>query len=233
MRLLITMTALAAAAGCDASSGPSQLDRARILAVKIAPPHLGPGETAPVEILIGRAGGTVAVVAPEAIALQGAPPEADTMLSRGAEGWAIACPPEPALAEMRARLDLEPDAAIPLVLDLEVEVDGDLLTASKLVFLGSSGDNPTLAGIRVDGAEEADDGVLVVTAGDELAIAADGAEGDGELGYAWFTSIGEIDLYLSESAVLTAEGPAGGQLALVVRDERGGVTWSWRDVRVE
>ena len=233
---LITVTTLVAAAGCDATTGPSQLDRARVLAVQIAPPHLGPQQIAPVRVLAGHEDGTVSEVTPDSIQVVGAPPgsPASGMVGRGADGWAVACPDSAALEQLRVQLEVAPGDPIPIPLALEIEVDGEILTATKNVYLGSRGDNPALAGISVAGALD-DGGVLLAEVGAELAIAADGAEGEGEgeLSYAWFTSVGEIDLYLSEEATLVAEGPGEGQLALVVRDDRGGVTWAWRDLRIE
>jgi hypothetical protein len=236
-KTLITMTALAAAAAaaaCDATSAPSELDRARVLAVQIAPPRLGPEESAATEVLVGRADGTVSVVAPDSIEVTGAPPgsPASGMVTRGPDGWSIACPDAEALAAMRAAMDLPDEEPIPVALAVEVEVDGELLPASKYIFLGTEGDNPQLAGITAEGARE-EDGVLVAAAGDEIAIAADGAAGEGELSYAWFTALGDIDLYLSEAATLTADEPGTGPLVLVVRDQQGGVTWAWREVRIE
>ena len=234
-KTLITLTALAAAAAaCDNNGAPSELDRPRVLAVQIAPPHLGPQESAAVAVLVGHSDGTVSEVAPGSIEVVGAPPgsPASGMVGRGADGWAIACPESAALDQLRAEMQLGPDDPIPVALALEIAVEGELLPASKYVYLGSQGNNPELAGISVAGGND-QEGVLVAQVGEEIAIAADGAAGESELSYAWFTSVGDIDLYLSEEATLTAGEPGDGQLVLVVRDERGGVTWSWRDVRVE
>jgi hypothetical protein len=234
-RTIITLTALAAAAGCDNTGAPSELDRPRVLAVQVSPPHLAPEESAPVDVLVGRADGTVAVVAPDSVEVLSAPagsPQSG-MVGHGADGWAIACPDEQVLAGLRATLGLAEGEQVPITLALEVEVEGELLTATKNVYLGNHADNPQLAGVTANGGSE-EDGVLVIGAGDEIPIAAEGAEGEGELSYAWFTSVGDIDLYLSEAATLTAsDEPIEGQLVLVVRDEQGGVIWSWRDVRVE
>jgi len=232
---LITMTALAVAAGCDSTGAPSELDRPRVLAVQVSPPHLGPEESGPVDVLVGRDDGTVDVVAPTSVEVAGAPSGSavESMVAHGADGWAVDCPDAQVLAQMRAQMELAADEPIPIGLAIEVEVEGELLTATKVVYLGSRGDNPTLAGITAQSGSE-EDGVLVIGAGEEIPIAADGAEGDSELSYAWFTSLGDIDLYLSEEATLTAtDEPGDGQLVLVVRDQHGGVTWTWRDVRVE
>jgi hypothetical protein len=231
---LITLTALAVAAGCDSTGAPSELDRPRVLAVQVSPPHLGPEESGPVDVLVGRDDGTVDVIAPTSVEVAGAPDGSavESMVAHGADGWAVDCPDAQVLAQLRAQMGLAAEDPIPIGLAVEVEVEGELLTATKAVYLGSRGDNPQLAGITAAGREE--DGVLVIGAGEEIPITADGADGDSELSYAWFTSVGDIDLYLSQAATLTVtDEPGDGQLVLVVRDQQGGVTWSWRDVRVE
>lgn len=233
--IAITLTALAAAASaCDDNGAPSELDRARVLAVQISPPHLAPEETAPVRVLVGNSDGTVSEEAPAAIEVVGAPPgsPASGMVGRSADGWAIACPGAEVLAELRAEMELGADDPIPIALALAIEVEGERLTATKVVYLGSQGANPEVAGIAFEGGSE-DGDVLVAQVGDEIAIAAEGAAGDTELSYAWFTALGDIDLYLSEEATLTTEEPGEGPLVLVVRDEQGGVTWTSREVRIE
>ena len=125
-----------------------------------------------------------------------------------------------------------PEDPIPIALAVDVEVEGAVLTATKYVYLGSDGENPQVAGISIGGGTERD-GTLVLRVGDAIPIAAEDAAGDTELSYAWFTAVGDIDLYLSEAATLTLEAAGEGPLVLVVRDERGGVSWTWRDVRVE
>jgi len=234
-KALIALTALAAsAAACDENGSPSQLDRARVLAVQISPPHLSPAETAPVRVLVGTSDGRVLQEEPGGIEVVGAPPgsPASGMVGRGADGWAIACPGPDELAQLRTDMELGPEDPIPIALAVDVEVEGAVLSATKYVYLGSDGENPQVAGISIDGGTE-EEGTLVLRVGDAIPIAAEGAAGDTELSYAWFTSVGDIDLYLSEEATLTLEAAGEGPLVLVVRDERGGVSWTWRDVRVE
>lgn len=227
---------LALGAACGEGASEAVLDRERVLAVRVSPPSLEAEESGAIDVLVGRADGSVDVVAPAAVAV--ALPGGDAagrMVAGGAGGWTVTCPPAEALAQLRDRSGLPADAPVVVPLVLEVEVDGVSLTATKSVLLGADGDNPSVAELAVDAAE-ADDGALVVEAGAQVAIAADGAAvDDGEPAYAWYTSVGDIDLYRSESAVLTvtAGDPGRGPLVLVVRDDRGGVTWTWRDLRVE
>ncbi|HUS63328.1 MAG TPA: hypothetical protein VMZ28_02255 [Kofleriaceae bacterium] len=222
------------AAACDEGASEPLLDRERVLAVRVSPPSLEAEESGAIDVLVGRADGSIDVVAPAAVAVD--LPGGDAggrMVTGGAQGWTVTCPPAEALAELRAQSGLPEDAPVVVPLAIEVEVDGVTLAAGKSVLLGADGDNPTLAGLAVD-ADEADDGALVVERDAEVAIAAEGAAvDDGEPAYAWYTSVGDIDLYRSESAVMTAGDPGRGPLVLVLRDDHGGVTWTWRDVRVE
>lgn len=235
LRATFTMTCLGLLVGCDATTAPADLNRSRILAVRVSPPHLAPEQVAPIDILVGTVEGQVREVTPGSVTIEGAAPGAatDGIIARSDDGWSVACPPEPALAEIRGAFELEPDEPIAMQLAIDVEIDGDLFGATKFVFLGSAGQGPELAGITVSGAEIGEDGVLVVQTSDEIEIAADGAAGETELSYAWFSSLGTIDLYESEVATLTTAEPTTGQLVLVVRDQRGGVTWSWVDLRVQ
>ena len=232
---LIALTALAAAAAaCDENGSPSELDRARVLAIQISPPHLSPEETASVRVLVGTSDGRVSEEEAGGVKVVGAPPgsPASGMVGRGADGWAISCPGPDELAQLRADMELGPEDPIPIALAVDVEVEGTVLSATKYVYLGSDGDNPQVAGISIGGGTE-EDGTVLLRVGDAIPIAAEGAAGDTELSYAWFTAVGDIDLYLSEEATLTLEAAGEGPLVLIVRDERGGVSWTSRDVRVE
>lgn len=221
------------AAACDEAAAEPVLDRERVLAVRVSPPHLMPGEIGAIDVLVGHADGSVEVVSPDAVEVDGAGGASERMLGATSQGWTVTCPPDAALRELRDDAGLPPDAPVGVPLRIELTVAGAALGATKSVLLGSEGDNPSLAGLTVD-AEVDDDDVLVVARDSEVEIAADGAEvDDDEPAFAWYSSVGDIDLYKSESAVLSTADPTTGQLVLVLRDSRGGVAWLWRDMRVQ
>ena len=233
-RTTILWLLLALGAACDDRASEPVLDRERVLAVRVSPPALEPGEVGAIDVLVGRADGSVDVVAPATVAVDlPAVGAGERMVAGGAQGWTVTCPPEEALGQLRAQSGLPAGAPVVVPLAIEVDLDGARLAAGKSVLLGVAGDNPTLAGVTVD-AGEADDGALVIERDAEVAIAADGAAVDeGEPAYAWYSAVGDIDLYRSEAAVLSAsDDPRRGPLVLVVRDAQGGVTWRWREVRV-
>jgi hypothetical protein len=229
----VTLLLVVGAVACNEAASEPVLDRERVLAVRVSPPHLLPGDVGAIDVLVGRADGTVAVVPPDLVAVgDGGGPAGERMLTTGETGWSVTCPPDEALAALRDAAGLPPDAAVVLPLEVVVVLDGEELGATKSVILGMDGDNPSLAGMTIDADD--DGGPLVIDRDAEIDIAADGAEvGDGEPSYAWYSSVGDIDLYRSATAVLSTGDAATGQLVLVVRDDAGGVTWAWRDVRVE
>lgn len=237
LRIVLTIVIGAAAlpvAGCVDGAAPSLLDRDRVLAVRASPAHLAPGQVAPLDVLVGRADGGIAVIPPDRVEVEGDGAAAtEQMLAATEEGWTVSCPPEEVLAELRAAQGLSPDDPLPVPLAIQVQVGDELLTATKWVHLGSQGGNPVIDGISLAGAAPASGGTVSIRAGEEIEIAAAVTEVSGEPSFAWYSSAGEIELYRSERATLVADPPGEGLLAVVVRDDRGGVSWVWLEVRVE
>ena len=224
----ILLVVVVAVAACDATGSPSELDRARILAVRVDPPHLAAGEVGRVDVLVGGDDGRVAVVAPEEVSAVTAPVE---MIARDATGWQVRAPGDAEIAAMRAALALPADALVPVSISIAVAVEGEPLTAQKSVHLGAAGGNPTVGTITFGGVPAPADRI-VIPAGD-VALLADPIVGEGELTYAWYSSVGDLERYARQDATLTALAGYQGQIAFVVRDETGGVVWTWANVVVE
>jgi hypothetical protein len=223
---VLTLTSIAAA-GCDDLGSPAVLDRPRVLAVRAEPPHLAAGGSARIDVLVGDAAGRAVVVAPDLVA-----PAVDVpgLVHHTADGWTITAPGEDVLAAMRTELELAPTDPIRLPLDVAVAVDGDELTALKVVVLGSAAANPVIGGMTLGGADVT--GAVVVPVGD-VALAPAAVTATGELAYAWYSSVGELAGYRSEQATLTAVEPGAGQIVLVVRDDQYGVGWATADLVVQ
>jgi hypothetical protein len=209
-RILIAATALSLAA-CAESTSMALLDHPQILAVRADPPAIPAGGEARIEVLAGDASGALFVVAPETMAT-----EVDAPLAqRREDGWYIVAP-----------LELPSDQT-PLALPIEVTltIDDLVLAASKTVILGAEATNPVIDAVEIP---------AVVARGTETAILATGSGGTGELGYAWYTSIGELDSYRSADATfLAGDAPGSGEVLVVIRDAQGGVTWQTVPIVVE
>jgi hypothetical protein len=60
------------------------------------------------------------------------------------------------------------------------------------------------------------------------------AAGEGVLSYSWYTAFGELKKYREPTATLEkAVAGQTGAVVLVVRDDRGGVTWRFGALRAE
>ena len=217
--------------GCVDDIDPEwQLDHDRIIAVRATPPRIPAGARAEIDALIGRVGAPPAeedpigamVVRPESLA---------SLVSRDATGWVVTAPDEAGLSAARTELGLEPGAPVPLVVGVAFAAtscpSGEIaegLAATKTVWLGDSGVNPSLDSARIDDAMPPAGTEIVVDALAETRLSVAFAETD-EI--TWLTSAGTMhDFDLPEAYItIEDEDPTEGDLALVVRLDDGGVAW--------
>lgn len=222
--------ALVAAAGCMGDVDPAwQLDHTRIVAVRADPPAIAPGQTSTIDALLAQKGGMTRIAAPE-LATVVSPASLSDVLTIQAGSWVVTAPDETRLAAARTELMLDPGAPVPL--QIGVAYAGQTLTAIKTLELGQAAANPPLNGLLVDGKPPGDDelavGKLVKV---PLAIGADDAIDD----VAWLTSCGTMHDFDLPRAYLRVEAddPAAGELAVVLRDAHGGVSWKRWPIHAE
>lgn len=240
MRLVLVALAILAV-GCNTDiDEPWELAHDRIIAVRATPPRILPGETSTLDLLVGyaeapveeRAPDFAAVVAPESLQSAG-------LVKTEAGAWIFTAPSEEQLAAARAELELEPGEPVPIQIGVGVRwpypvtsVDGMTFGAMKTVWIGDTGANPALAGMMINGAPP-DSDELVVPKDTEVRLF---VEADDKIHIVnWLTSCGEMHDYDLHSAylVVTPDSKQEGQLALVYRDDRGGVTWRVWQIRAE
>ena len=101
-----------------------------------------------------------------------------------------------------------------------VTVGGQQLAATKQLVFGDDHANPSIGAMLLDGAATTE---IDVASGDSAMLDVPGD--DGTRTYAWYTSIGTLVHYRSETATLDAGDPGDGTIVLVVRDDVGGVAW--------
>lgn len=193
---------------------PWQLDHDRIIAIRATPPRMPAETTAQLEVLTARAGATTLTRAPDAVAVLSPP-----SLATAVTGATVTAPSEDELVAARADLGLPAGAPVPLVLG----VTADGFAATKTVWLGEAAANPSLADVQIGGAPPTDELVVPVATDVRLSVSAV----DGEDNVTWLTSCGTMhDFDLSRAYLrIEPEDPQEGELALVVRDRRGGVSW--------
>ena len=228
----------AAASGCNSDlDEPWQLEHDRIIAVRANPPGILAGERATIDLLLGFAEMPVVERGPD-LATVVAPMSLSDTLAPEAGGWVVTAPSEERLAAVRVELGLDPGAPVPLqvgvgaVWPYEVaSVDGRTFGAIKTIWLGETLTNPELVGMMINGTEP--DAELVVPKEDKVPLF---IEADDTVDIVnWLTSCGEMHDFDLHAAYLKVppETPQDGQLAVVKRDDRGGVSWRVWPIRAE
>jgi hypothetical protein len=209
-------------AGCGGDIDPAwQLDHDRIIAVRATPNRIASGEVADIDALLGRAGepplevvpATATVISP--MVLRGA-------LAMQGPRWTVTAPDAVQLAAARTELGLAADAPVPL--RLRVTFAELPKTGLKIVWLGEHADNPVLDPILVDGMDAKAMAALSVGAEVDVPLK---VNFDDSYVVNWLTSCGTMHDFDLPNAYLRVEpeDPKSGSLAVVVRDELGGVAW--------
>lgn len=234
----LTLVIIVLVAGCtDEMDEPWKLQHDRIIAVRATPPRILPGETSTIDLLLGyeqmpaveRGPDLATVVAPMSLA---------STLAPTSDGWVVTAPSEEQLAVARAELGLMPTEPVPLEIGVTAiwpykvaSLDGSTFAATKTIWLGESAANPDLGGMLVNGSEPGAELVVPTEENVPLFVAAD----DSVDIVNWLTSCGEMhdfDLHDAYLKVLP-ENPQEGQLAVIKRDDRGGVSWRVWSIRAE
>jgi hypothetical protein len=229
-------------AACNADvDQPWQLDHDRIVAVKAEPPRIQPGEQSKLSVLLAFADAPVAERAPD-FAMVVSPQSLASAVSVGPDGWVVTAPDADALAAARAELKLDAGAPVPLTVGIAVTWPHPVASpnpngfgATKTVWLGDSGANPELTGVMINGVEPADDAEIVVPS-DPLNKVQLFVEADDKVDIVnWLASCCDVhDFDLHKAYLLVpADKPQEGQLALVLRDDRGGVAWRVWPIRAQ
>ncbi len=211
-----------ALAGCTQDVDPAwQLDHDGVFAVRAAPPRIASGETAEIDALLGRKGQSPSEVDPDTAEIV-SPASLDGALARQSTHWTVTAPGPDRLAAARTELGLEADAPVPLRLRVRFADTG--LSALKIVWLGQHTDNPVIDPITIDGMDGLVVSQLSVAAGVDIPLA---VELDSRYNINWLTSCGTMHDFDLARAYLRVEPEdrQSGTLALVVRDELGGVSW--------
>jgi hypothetical protein len=225
----LALIALVVAAGCGGDLDPAwQLDHDRIIAVRATPPSIEAGGRAELDGFLAFKGATTVEQVPEGV-LVVSPESLATAVTQDSGKWVVNAPDEPTLAAARTELGLAADAPVPL--QLGVAYAGQTLVALKTVRLGTAADNPLLAVPLVDGAPAPATEIVVGKLVD-VRLAIEVADTD-EVN--WLSSCGTLhDFDLPEAYLrVEAEDPTEGELAVVVRDDHGGVTWRVWKIRAE
>ena len=203
-----------------------ELDHEHVVAVRATPPAIMPGQRARLDALLAHEDAAPTVGSPIGVAV--AVPEDDPLFhivsSSLREGWFVTAPDEATLATIRTRDGLAADAPVPVpvVMAFPGPRDDEYLYATKVIYLGATGENPSAPAMAIDGQPAADQ--VSVPIEQDIYVSVNVEAGSR---VNWLTSCGSMfqdDVATAFLRVLPDDEPAG-QLAVVIRDPRGGVAW--------
>ncbi|CAN5694359.1 hypothetical protein BH11MYX1_BH11MYX1_31460 [soil metagenome] len=214
--------ALLCLAACTGNVDPAwELDHDRVIAVKMEPPRLQPGESSTMTALIGHKGAPPDEQAP-ITAVVDSPSGLASALAQTSTGWTVTAPPDADLAAARTELGLASSDPVPLRVKLTFPTNDPV--AYKIVWLSDSAANPVIDPITIDGMDALMETSLTVAAQTKIpAVVAF----DETYDINWLTSCGTMhDFDLAKAYLKVEPGDSqSGTFAVVVRDLRGGVAW--------
>lgn len=218
MKWLALLALAACTGGVDAAW---ELDHDRVIAVKMAPPRIQPGETTMITALIGHKGAPPDEEAPMT-AVVDSPRGLESALVQTSIGWTVTAPPDADLAAARAELGLAATDPVPLRVKLTFSTHDPI--AYKVVWLSDRAANPVIDPITIDGKDALTEPSLTVAKQTKIPAIV-GFDETHDIN--WLTSCGTMHDFDLASAYLEVDpGDAqSGTFAVVVRDPRGGVAW--------
>jgi hypothetical protein len=208
-------------AACSGPAPPWQLAHESIIAVRATPPHILPGETSTLDVLVGHIGSGVQIEPPDDNSTVLSP----TSLLHVLSGATITAPGQTELDQVRSDLGLGSSDPVPI----EVQVEADGFQVLKTVYVGDSADNPALENLMVNGAVPPSDPTQTIVVPSNVDVPLTGSNDDSIQSINWLTSCGTMDNYDQTNATLHVypTDTQTGQLAIVVRDQDAGVTWQY------
>jgi hypothetical protein len=205
--------------------------------VRAEPPGITSGQKSKLDFLAGYETLPAEVKKPD-FAQVVSPMSLASTLANDAGDWVVTAPSAAQLDAARMELGLAAGTPVPLTVGIAaawptpvVAPEGNGFAATKTIYLGEERANPTLSGLTIDGVEPPSDGEqITIMAGDpkkpyktRLNVDAD----DSKQIVNWLSSCGTMHDFDLHAAYITIEEKdrTEGQLALVYRDEFGGVAW--------
>ncbi len=224
-------------AGCTPINASWELDHARVLAVRLDPPSLGPGQQGKLTALVIRDDGTPMEISP-AIAIV---PTQDAVINRVIKietgTWAVVAGDADAIAAARAAAQL-PDL-VPLRLKVGARFVWDDVQRDTLkdVVLGdAAASNPDAPQITLEGVALPNASRPILVRGTTYQFGLRNFAADPTLAFQWAVSTGQLTKSETPGPLLEIDaaavvGPAN--LLVVVRNDRGGVAWATTIITIE
>jgi hypothetical protein len=202
-----------------------ELDHDHVVAVRATPPAIMPGERAKLDALLAHADAAPTVAGPVGMAagVEAGDPLAGIVSQSFLEGWYVNAPSAEVLDQVRARDGIPAGDPVPVPIVMAFAgPDDELLYATKTIYLGAPGENPTAPSMVIDGQLASDQ--ITVPMQRDVYVSVNVQAG---ARVNWLTSCGSLfqdDVATAFLRVASDDNQAG-QLAVVIRDPRGGVAW--------
>ncbi|WP_428266956.1 hypothetical protein [Haliangium sp.] len=213
----VGLAALLPTFACEEFATPAELADTQILAVRVEPPAVSPGERARLDILVAGPDGPVAA------------PTVDWEIEPATTGAALLGAIEVDGGEVyyRAPDQVAEDPSVAAVRATVQAEERELVAVKAVGVTNLPLRNPTLSVFEADGQDLLTAEVLALAPGQEIELRIDLESGvDDENLFAWYSTAGEIERYQSNPTTLVAqEQPGDGWLMVVVRNSLGGVVW--------
>jgi len=223
--------------GCTPTKQSWELDHARVIAVRLDPPSLAPGQQGKLTALVISDDGTPKEITP-AIAIV---PTQDAVTNRAIKietgTWAVVAGDANAIAAARAAAQL-PDM-VPLRLKVGARFVWDDVQRDTLkdVVLGdAAASNPDAPQLTLDGVAVTSASRSVLARGKSYQFGLSNFAADPTLAFQWAVSTGQLTKSETPGPLLEIDdtainGPAN--LLVVVRNDRGGVAWATILITIE
>jgi len=210
---------------------PWDLDHDRIVAIRAEPAGIVSGETSRLDGLLAGKGVATSEREPIQVIVT-SPQSLAEALSMDADGYLVTAPDEARLDAARTELGLDAGAPVPLQLGVAFTPE---LVGIKTIRLGMTSLNPALGAMQIDGAEAPAPGTEIVIGIEvDVPVSIETLDTD-EVN--WLTSCGEMHDFDLPSGYIRVEDEVDtsfmGELAVVLRDDNGGVTWQVWPIRAE
>jgi hypothetical protein len=229
--------ATCALTACTPVTESWELDHARVIAVRLDPPSLGPGQQGKLTALVVSDDGTPMEITPAIAIVPTEDPVTNSAIKIELGTWAVTAGDATAIAAARAAAQL-PDM-VPLRLKVGArfvwgEIQRDTL---KDVVLGdSAASNPDAPQITLEGVAISNASPTTLTRGTTYQFGLSNFAADPTLAFQWAVSTGQLTKSETTGPLLEIDdtaiaGPAN--LLVVVRNDRGGVAWATATIRIE
>lgn len=202
-----------------------ELDHDHVVAVRATPPAIMPGARAKLDALLAHEDAAPTVNAPVAAAagVEEGDPLYGIVSQSLLEGWFVNAPSAEVLDQIRARDGIAAGEPVPVPIVMAFAGPGDeLLYATKTVYLGATGENPIAPSMVIDGQLASDQITVPMQRDVYVSVNVESAARVN-----WLTSCGSLfqDDVATAFLRVASDDEQAGQLAVVIREPRGGVAW--------